>query len=90
MGVLLNTTISQAVTNVRVTGANIRFVNPTSAFSGHELCSSSPWINPISLGVYSGTGGLTFLDPASFHPILAGQQEFATLINGCLAGTVTC
>src|SRR5450755_1568546 len=90
MGVLLNTTISQAVTNVRATGVNIRFVNPTSAFSGHELCSSSPWINPISLGIYSGTGGLTFLDPASFHPVLAGQQEFATLINGCLARTVSC
>jgi hypothetical protein len=84
MGAQLNQTIGFAVTDVKSLGVNIRFVNPTSAFSGHELCSSSPWIYPIGVGLITG------LNPGSFHPTVAGQEEFATLINGCLAGTVSC
>jgi hypothetical protein len=83
MGAQLNTTVGSAVSDVKSLGVNIRFVNPISAFSGHELCSSFPWIYTIGIG-------FTGLDPGSFHPTVAGQEEFATLINGCLAGTVSC
>lgn len=45
--------------------------------------SAAPWIYTIGVG-------FTGLDPGSFHPTVAGQEEFAILINGCLAGTVSC
>jgi hypothetical protein len=86
---LLNTTIGSAVTIAKTSGANIDFINPTQGFASHELCSASPWIYGVQL--LSNTGsGFSFVDPGSFHPTVAGQEEYATLVNECLAGTISC
>jgi hypothetical protein len=90
MGTLLNSVTSSAVSYERSTnGIDIHFVDPTSTFSKHELCSPDPWILPLSGLVYTG-GGLKLVDPGSFHPNLTGQQAYADLVNGCLEGTVPC
>jgi lysophospholipase L1-like esterase len=46
------------------------YVDPRSAFNSHEVCSSSEWLNGLSNPVSE-----------SFHPNIAGQAEFATLIE---------
>jgi hypothetical protein len=90
IGGVLNATISSTVsTTASHLGADIRFVDPSSAFSGHALCSADPWFYGLS-GQLSVTGGLSVLDPGSFHPNQAGQNEDAALVNGCLADTSTC
>jgi hypothetical protein len=88
-GTLLNQTVSASVAAVEAKGIDIRFVDPTSAFSGHEICSSSPFINGL-LAFYIGPGGFKLVNPGSFHPNQAGQAEYAKLVNGCLDGTVSC
>jgi lysophospholipase L1-like esterase len=57
----------------RAEAAKFTFVNPTSAFESHEVCSSSEWLNGQS-------------DPLSesYHPNVAGQAEFTSLIEGVL------
>jgi hypothetical protein len=90
MGGVLNATISSTVsTTASHLGADIRFIDPSSAFNGHALCSADPWFYGLS-GQLSVTGGLSVLDPGSFHPNQAGQNEDAALVNGCLADTSTC
>ena len=79
-GTDLNNAISSAVSAAKSDGVAIQFVNPTSAFASHELCSSSPWFLPLSL-----TNSVS-----SYHPNPTGQQQFATLVNKCLAGTLSC
>jgi hypothetical protein len=79
-GTDLNNAISSAVSQVKSDGVDIQFVNPSSAFAGHELCSSSPWFLPLSLTSSA----------SSYHPNPAGQTEYATLVNECLAGTLSC
>jgi GDSL-like Lipase/Acylhydrolase family len=76
----VDNSISSAVAQVQGDGVAIHFVNPTSAFSGHELCSSSPWFQPVSV----------FNQAGSFHPTATGATAYATLINECLAGTLDC
>jgi hypothetical protein len=49
------------------------FVDPRPSFSSHELCSSTPWINNITLPVI-----------ATFHPNIAGEADFAELVEGAL------
>jgi hypothetical protein len=49
------------------------FVDPRSGFLGHELCSSSPWLNNVTLPVI-----------ASFHPNIAGEADFAQLVEAAL------
>jgi hypothetical protein len=89
MGVELNKVIAAAVSSVQADGVDIHFVDPTAAFSGHEICSSSPWINGLQAFVLDGFN-LQMVSPGSFHPNLAGQQEYAVLANKCLAGTISC
>jgi hypothetical protein len=79
-GTDLNNAISQAVATVKSDGVDIQFVNPTAGFASHELCSGSSWFLPLSLTNQA----------SSYHPSPAGQQEYATLVNQCLAGTVSC
>ena len=75
MGDGLRSVIDQAVSYERSQGLDIHLINPEPAFAGHHACDvGANWINPIST-----TGG-------SFHPNAAGQQEFATLVDECLAG----
>lgn len=79
-GTQLNNTISQAVSQVKKDGVDIQFVDPQEAFSGHALCTSDPWLLPLSV-----TSKVS-----SFHPNAAGQQAYADLVNKCLAGTLSC
>jgi GDSL-like Lipase/Acylhydrolase family/Subtilase family len=88
-GTLLNAVIQAAVADVHSTGVNIHFVDPTTIFGGHSICSSDPWINGL-IGFYKGPSGSRVVNPASFHPNKAGQQAYATLINACLDGTMSC
>ena len=71
-GLGLNSTIRKSVLTVRKRQkANIFFVNPTAAFADHELCSHEPWIYPI---VIDQAGKSVSIDPASFHPTVAGRR----------------
>lgn len=57
----------------RVEAAKFTFVNPTSAFLSHEVCSSSEWLNGQS-------------DPLSesYHPNVSGQAEFTSLVEAAI------
>jgi hypothetical protein len=89
MGTLLDSTVKSAVTAAAGQGIDIHYVDPSSGFSGHEICSAAPWINGLISWSESGSG-LKIPGAGSFHPKLAGQQEYAKLIDGCLAGSVSC
>jgi hypothetical protein len=90
MGDDLNTVVADAVAYEAAKGVDIKFINPTTAFTGHEICSSDPWINGLITESKSGSSGSTPTIPGSgsFHPMAAGQEEFATLVDECLAGTL--
>jgi len=62
--------LSQAIKSVATVTHLATYVQPD--FTGHELCSSSPWIQ-----------GLT--SPAPFHPTAAGQQAIANTVEAALA-----
>lgn len=57
----------------RAAAHGFTYVDPRRAFESHEICSSSPWLN-----------GLTLPLSDSFHPDIAGQAEFASLIEAVL------
>jgi lysophospholipase L1-like esterase len=62
-----------AVIKARAEAVKFTFVNPTSAFEAHEVCSSSEWLNGQS-------------DPLSesYHPNVSGQSEFTTLVEAAI------
>ena len=88
MGKLLDQEIATAVATVRGQGVDIRYVDPTSAFTGHAVCDNTPWIYGLIGEVHIGK--LNFVSPGSFHPNQAGQDAYAKLVNGCLDGSVKC
>jgi hypothetical protein len=47
-----------------------KFVDPRTAFSRHEICSSSEWLNGLSNPVSE-----------SYHPNVSGQQGYATEVE---------
>lgn len=57
----------------RAEAAKFTFVNPTSAFESHEVCSSSEWLNGQSNPLSE-----------SYHPNVSGQAEFTSLIEAVL------
>jgi hypothetical protein len=63
-------------------------VNAEPAFTGHQVCDSDNWINAITNPGLSGIESGEIVGGGSFHPDPAGQQEFATLINECLASDI--
>jgi hypothetical protein len=82
----LNNTIKMAVTTVRKRlKAKIFFVNPTASFAQHELCSHDPWIYPLVLDISNPKQKEPVVNPGSFHPTVAGQRDYAGLVNHCLA-----
>jgi hypothetical protein len=85
----LNNQISDAVAVVRATGVNIHYIDPNPAFTGHEVCSSAPWINGV-VNEEVSNAGTSIPGTDSFHPMAAGQQELAALVNQCLAGAIAC
>ena len=62
-----------AVIKVRAEAMKFTFVNPTGPFESHEVCSSSEWLNGQSNPLSE-----------SYHPDVAGQAEFTSLIEGVL------
>jgi lysophospholipase L1-like esterase len=57
----------------RAEAAKFTFVNPTSAFEPHEVCSSSEWLNGQSNPLSE-----------SYHPNVSGYADFTTLIEAVL------
>jgi lysophospholipase L1-like esterase len=62
-----------AVIKARAEAMKFTFVNPTSEFESHEVCSSSEWLNGQS-------------DPLSesYHPNVSGQVEFTSLVEAAI------
>jgi lysophospholipase L1-like esterase len=83
----LASSISGAVATEQAAGVNIHYINTNPGFSGHEICSAAPWINGI-VTEETSNAGTSIPGTDTFHPTAAGQQEFATLVNECLAGTL--
>jgi lysophospholipase L1-like esterase len=71
----LNTTADDldGAVQSEATAHGFTYVDPRSAFSTHELCSSSPWLNNVKLPTYE-----------SYHPTIAGEAEFASLLKPAL------
>ncbi|HEY2632082.1 MAG TPA: SGNH/GDSL hydrolase family protein [Solirubrobacteraceae bacterium] len=67
-GDLLDTTIK-----ARAEAHGFTFVDPRSAFSSHEVCSSSEWLNGQSNPLSE-----------SYHPNVSGQADFTSQIEGVL------
>jgi lysophospholipase L1-like esterase len=61
------------VIRARAEAAKFTFVNPTAPFESHEVCSSSEWLNGQSNPLSE-----------SYHPNVAGQADFTTLIEAVL------
>jgi lysophospholipase L1-like esterase len=59
--------------HARASAAGFAFVDPRSAFAGHAICDPVPWVN-----------NLTYPVTESFHPNVAGQAAYATLVLGHL------
>jgi len=57
----------------RAEAMKFKFVNPTSAFESHEVCSSSEWLNGQSNPLEE-----------SYHPNVKGQEEFTTLVKAAI------
>jgi len=62
-----------SVIKARAEASKFTFVNPTSAFLSHEVCSSSEWLNGQSNPLSE-----------SYHPNVSGQSELTTLLEGAL------
>jgi hypothetical protein len=88
MGKLADQQISNAVREARSMGIDIRYVDPTPAFTGHAICDPKPWIYGL-IGTVP-IGKLRVVSPGSFHPTQEGQDAYARLVNGCLDGSVKC
>jgi hypothetical protein len=50
-----------------------KFVDPRTAFSSDELCSSSEWLNGLSNPVSE-----------SYHPNVSGQQDYTNEVESKL------
>ncbi len=69
---VLDATIKAAAEN-----HGFQFINPTSAFAGHDICAAKNWINGIDVSNQT----------ESFHPTVGGQTEFLDLMTGRLQVT---
>ena len=62
--------IAAGVISGRASAHGFHFVDPRTPFSSHEICSSSEWLNGLSEPVSE-----------SYHPNVAGQQEYTNLVD---------
>jgi lysophospholipase L1-like esterase len=62
-----------AVIKARAEAMKFTFVNPTSVFEAHEVCSSSEWLNGQSNPLSE-----------SYHPNVKGQEEFTSLVEAAI------
>jgi lysophospholipase L1-like esterase len=66
-----------SVTATAASAAGFAFVDPRATFTGHAVCSSSPWIN-----------NLTWPIDDSFHPNRAGHVGYAAVVAPTLTSAV--
>lgn len=66
-----------SATAAAASAAGFAFVDPRATFTGHAVCSSSPWIN-----------NLTWPTEASYHPNKAGHSGYAAVLAPALSSTV--
>jgi GDSL-like Lipase/Acylhydrolase family len=52
------------------------FVNVAGRFSGHGICSTNPWLNPVSATVTPLGNELVTAVPGSLHPTVEGQNAY--------------
>jgi lysophospholipase L1-like esterase len=62
-----------AAIKARAAANGFKFVNPTTPFESHEVCSSVEWLNGQSNPLEE-----------SYHPNVKGQEEFTTLVEGAI------
>jgi lysophospholipase L1-like esterase len=62
-----------SVVKGRAEAIKFKFVNPTSAFESHEVCSSSEWLNGQSNPLEE-----------SYHPNVQGQENFTKQVGGAI------
>lgn len=65
--------VMAGVISARASAHAFKFVDPRTAFSSHEICSSSEWLNGLSNPVSE-----------SYHPNVSGQQEYTTEVEAKL------
>ena len=65
--------VMAGVISARASAHAFKFVDPRSAFSTHEICSSSEWLNGLSNPVGE-----------SYHPNVSGQQDYTTEVEAKL------
>jgi hypothetical protein len=68
-----NARIAAAVQAARLRSSNVSYVDVTSDFAGHELCSDDPWLYSLKLSLREGRNLLQ----GSYHPTRAGQGAYA-------------
>lgn len=74
----LNGVLASAVGEIN--DSHVHFVDPTTAFAGHEICgAASDWINEVALVVSTGD-----IAAASFHPNADGQAAYADLLEDAI------
>lgn len=85
----LNIAISQAVTYAQTAEAHIQveFVDLSTAFAGHEFCSTDPWAYGPSIQYNLGTAYAN--NPAPFHPTPEGQRAIATAVEAAITSART-
>jgi lysophospholipase L1-like esterase len=72
---LLDTTIRAAARKSETSGGpNIEYLDLTSVLHGHELCSGSSWLRPVTIG-----------GAAAAHPTAAGQKAMERAVQQGLA-----
>lgn len=68
----INADIAAAISATN--NSNVVFVDPSSAFSGHEECTNDPWFS----GIVVSTN--TVDQQGSYHPNAAGQTAYASVV----------
>jgi lysophospholipase L1-like esterase len=65
--------VMAGVISARANAHAFKFVDPRTAFSSHEICSSSEWLNGLSNPVSE-----------SYHPNVSGQQDYTNEVEAKL------
>jgi lysophospholipase L1-like esterase len=65
--------VMAGVIGARASAHAFKFVDPRSAFSSHEICSGSEWLNGLSNPVSE-----------SYHPNVSGQQDYTNEVEAKL------
>ncbi len=67
--------------------AGVNYVPDLHAFSGHELCSSSPYVNGVNLTGSSLENLATDFEYGLLHPNADGHQQLASLLASAITAS---